>query len=139
MKQVQTTIEVRTRGHGLTEISRHVESAIAGAKINLGLCHVFVQHTSASLIIQENADPSARRDIETFFDSLVPENDPAYTHTTEGSDDMPAHLRTTLTSTSELLPVAGGRLRLGLWQGLYLFEHRRSPHVRRLVLHIWGE
>lgn len=139
MKQMQTTIEVGTRGRGLTEITDRIETVIGGAGIELGLCHVFVQHTSASLVIQENADPSARRDIEAFFGTLAPENDPAYTHTTEGSDDMPAHLRTALTSTSELLPVAGGRLRLGAWQGLYLFEHRRRPHARRLIVHVWGE
>ena len=139
MKQRQTTLDVRTRGRGLTEITGEVDAVVETAGIELGLCHVFVQHTSASLLIQENADPSARRDIETFFDSLAPEDDPAYTHTTEGRDDMPAHLRTTLTSTSELLPIAGGRLRLGTWQGLYLFEHRRRPHVRRLVVHVWGE
>lgn len=139
MRQVQASIEVRTRGRGLTEITPRIETAVAEAGIRLGLCHIFVQHTSASLVIQENADPSARRDIETYFDALVPENDPAYTHTTEGSDDMPAHLRTTLTSTSELLPVADGRLQLGIWQGVYLFEHRRRPHVRRLIVHVWGE
>jgi len=139
MRQVQKSIQVHTRGRGLTEITRQVAEAVAEAGIGLGLCHVFVQHTSASLVLQENADPSARSDVETFFDSLVPDGGAPYTHTTEGLDDMPAHLRTALTSTSELIPIAHGRLQLGRWQGLYLFEHRRRSAVRHQIVHVWGE
>ncbi len=103
------------------------------------MCTVFVQHTSASLVIQENADPSARRDLEVFLRRLAPEGDPAYTHTAEGEDDMPAHLRAALTSTSETIPVVDGRLGLGTWQGLFLWEHRSRAPGRRLVVHISGE
>ncbi|WNO08764.1 secondary thiamine-phosphate synthase enzyme YjbQ [Teredinibacter sp. KSP-S5-2] len=101
-----------------------------------GLCTLFVQHTSASLIIQENYDPSAQRDLEAWLNRLVPENDPLYTHTLEGADDMPAHIKATLTATSLSIPVMDGRLALGTWQGVYLWEHRRHPGERRVVLHI---
>ena len=104
-----------------------------------GLCHLFVQHTSASLLIQENADPSARADLETYFARLAPHDEPWYTHTAEGSDDMPAHLRAALTQTSEQIPVVEGRLGLGTWQGLYLFEHRDRSGTRRIVVTVQGD
>ncbi|MGE0711812.1 MAG: secondary thiamine-phosphate synthase enzyme YjbQ [Planctomycetota bacterium] len=128
----------RTTSAGLREITGEVEEVVARAGLETGLCHVFVQHTSASLLIQENADPSARRDLEEFFRRVAPEREPWYTHTTEGPDDMPAHLRAALTSTSELIPVVRGRLGLGTWQGLYLFEHRRRASARSLVVTVWG-
>jgi len=134
----QQILRVPTRGVGLHEISDEVAAVVGKSGIRTGSCHVFVQHTSASLLIQENADPSARRDLERWFDRQVPENDPAYTHTAEGPDDMPSHIRAALTSVSELLPIIDGRLGLGTWQGIYLFEHRRRPHTRSVVVHAWG-
>jgi len=139
MKHYQERISVRPRGQGLHEITPEVEGIVQGSGIRSGLCHVFVRHTSASLVIQENADPSARRDLQRWFDRLAPENDPQYTHTAEGPDDMPSHLKTAVTSTSELIPVIDGRLGLGTWQGLYLFEHRRRAGDRSLVVSVWGE
>ncbi len=130
----QTEIRVRTPGAGLHEITEAVAAVVAESGVETGLCHVFVRHTSASLVIQENADPSARRDLEESFRRLAPENQPWYTHTAEGPDDMPSHVRAALTSTSETMPVSGGRLALGTWQGLYLFEHRARPHDRRLIV-----
>lgn len=139
MEHHQEILSVRPAGPGLKEISQDVAKVVERAGIQIGLCHVFLQHTSASLLIQENADPSARADLEAFFKRLAPENEPWYTHTTEGPDDMPAHLRAALTHTSEQIPVIAGRLGLGTWQGLYLFEHRRRPEHRRVVVHVWGE
>jgi secondary thiamine-phosphate synthase enzyme len=139
MKQHQQSLEVRTGRPGLFEITKQVGEIIHDSGIRTGMCHVFVRHTSASLLIQENADPSARRDLQAYFDRLAPEDDPLYTHTTEGSDDMPAHLKAALTSTSEQIPITQGRLALGTWQGLYLFEHRRASRGRELVVHLWGE
>lgn len=101
-----------------------------------GLCTIFIRHTSASLLIQENADPSARHDLETWINRLVPENDPHFTHTDEGPDDMPSHIKAALTATSLSIPIIGGRLALGTWQGIYLWEHRRSPHTREVVVHV---
>jgi secondary thiamine-phosphate synthase enzyme len=124
---------------GLHEITRDVVGVVEQSGVQTGLCSIFVQHTSASLLIQENADPSARHDLEVYFATLAPEGSPAYTHTAEGADDMPAHLRAALTHTSELIPVVAGRLGLGTWQGLYLFEHRRRPGSRRVIVHVWGE
>ena len=128
--------EVETRGKGLHEISHLIERQVAESGIREGLCTVFVQHTSASLTIQENADPSARRDLERWLDRLVPENDPDFTHTAEGPDDMPSHIRSALTATSLSIPVVEGSLALGTWQGIYLWEHRRSPKRRRIIIHI---
>lgn len=125
-----------TTGQGLHEITRHVEGVVADSGVVEGLCTVFIRHTSASLVIQENADPSARIDLERFLKRLVPENDPAYTHTAEGSDDSPAHIKAALTAVSLAVPVAGGRLVLGTWQGVYVWEHRREPHDRRIVVHV---
>ena len=124
---------VHTRGQGLYEITPQVQSSIDVAE---GLCTLFVRHTSASLVIQENADPSAKRDLERWIARLVPEGDPFYTHDSEGPDDMPAHIRAALTNTSLSIPIVEGRLALGAWQGVYLWEHRRRGCVRELVLHI---
>jgi secondary thiamine-phosphate synthase enzyme len=124
---------VHTRGQGLYEITPQVQSSIEVAE---GLCTLFVRHTSASLVIQENADPSAKRDLERWIARLVPEGDPFYTHDSEGPDDMPAHIRAALTNTSLSIPIVEGRLALGAWQGVYLWEHRRRGCVRELVLHI---
>lgn len=132
-------IELRPTGSGLFECTSAIEAVIDRASIDEGLCTLFVQHTSASLLIQENADPSARRDLEAFLERLVPEHDPLYTHTQEGPDDMPAHVRAALTATSLSIPVVGGRLALGAWQGVYLWEHRRRPGTRSLVVHVAGD
>ena len=118
------------------EITDAVRSAVHAARLEEGLCTVFVQHTSASIIIQENADPSARRDLERWLNRLVKENDPQFTHTAEGPDDMPSHIKAALTATSVAIPILGGTLALGTWQGIYLWEHRRHPHTRRLVVHV---
>jgi secondary thiamine-phosphate synthase enzyme len=135
----QQVLTLSSGGIGLHEITSEVERVVRGSGIRTGMCHVFVRHTSASLLIQENADPSARRDIERWFERLVPEDDPLYSHTSEGADDMPSHLRTALTSVSELIPVVDGGLGLGTWQGLYLFEHRRRKTRREVVVTVWGE
>ncbi len=127
---------VTTPGPGLHEITAQVRAAVRNAALAEGLCTVFVRHTSASLVIQENADPSAKRDLERWIERLVPEGDPFYTHDTEGPDDMPAHIRAALTQTSLSIPVVNEKLALGAWQGIYLWEHRRRGSVRELVLHI---
>lgn len=129
-------LSVETRGQGLYEITAAVQKEILGSKTREGLCTIFVQHTSASLVIQENADPSAKRDLERWLARLVPEGDPFYTHDTEGPDDMPAHIRAALTATSLSIPIVGEKLALGTWQGIYLWEHRRRGSRRELVLHI---
>jgi secondary thiamine-phosphate synthase enzyme len=126
-------LSIETRGQGLHEITREVQSSIG---IDEGLCTLFVRHTSASLLIQENADPSAKRDLERWLERLVPEGDPFYTHDAEGPDDMPAHIKAALTATSLSIPVQDKRLVLGQWQGIYLWEHRRSGARREVVLHI---
>lgn len=131
-------LSIITRQQGLQNITREVESAVAEAAVAEGLCTVFVQHTSASLIIQENADPSARADLEAWLNRLVPEHDPHFTHTLEGPDDMPSHIKSALTASSLAIPVVRGRLALGTWQGIYLWEHRRGGQQRRLVVHIGG-
>jgi secondary thiamine-phosphate synthase enzyme len=129
-------IEIRTSGSGLREITAQVQAEVEGARLDEGLCTLLVQHTSASLTIQENADPSARRDLEGWLDRLVPEDDPHFTHTAEGPDDMPAHIKAALTATTLSVPVVEGRLALGTWQGIYLWEHRRRGRTRRIVLHL---
>ena len=131
-------LEIKTPGHGLYEITAQVSTVIRESEVKEGLCTVFVQHTSASLTIQENADPSARRDLESWLMRLVPENDPLYTHTAEGPDDMPSHIKAALTSTSLGIPILNGELALGTWQGIYLWEHRSRPHTRRIVVHVGG-
>jgi len=131
--------EVRTRGKGTFEISDEVAAIVARSGVRTGTVTVFVRHTSASLVIMENADPSARRDLEVFFDKLVPEDTPWFVHTLEGPDDMPSHIRMALTRTSEVVPVVNGRMTLGTWQGIFLFEHRRAPHRREIVVSVVGE
>ena len=127
---------VRTPGQGLHEITDRVARVVHDSGVGEGLCTVFIRHTSASLTIQENADPSAKADLESWLNRLVPENDRLYTHTFEGPDDMPSHIKAILTNVSLSIPVMGGRLTLGTWQGIYLWEHRRSPHTREIVVHI---
>jgi len=139
MAAVTQGFEVRTRGKGTYEITREIAGVVGQSGIQTGTATVFVRHTSASLVIMENADPSARVDLEAFFDRLVPEDTPYFQHTCEGPDDMPSHIRMALTRTSEVIPVLGGRLVLGTWQGVFLFEHRRAPHVRQLVVSVVGE
>lgn len=129
-------LAVETRGQGLMEITSRVSEAVRRAGLEEGLCTVFLRHTSASLTIQENADPSARRDLEAWLARLVPEGDSLYTHTSEGPDDMPSHIKAALTSTSLSIPIVEGGLALGTWQGIYLWEHRRRPHRRRIVVHV---
>ena len=127
---------VRTPGQGLHEITERVARVVHDSGVEDGLCTVFIRHTSASLTIQENADPSARADLEAWLNRLVPENDRLYTHTFEGPDDMPSHIKAILTNVSLSIPVMEGRLTLGTWQGIYLWEHRRSPHTREIVVHV---
>jgi secondary thiamine-phosphate synthase enzyme len=135
----QTTLKFRTPGRGTTDITAEVTRAAAASGIRKGLCSVFLQHTSASLILCENADPDVRRDLETLLARLAPDGDPAYVHDTEGPDDMAAHARSILTSNSFTIPVADGRLLLGTWQGLYLYEHRHAGHARSVVVTVMGE
>ena len=139
MKQAQDTITVGTRGQGLHEVTAEIAEWVSRQDIGAGLLTVFCRHTSASLTIQENADRDVQRDLEAFFRRLVKEDPSLYRHTTEGPDDMPAHIRSALTDVSLTIPVSGGRLGLGTWQGIYLFEHRARPHERRLILHLAGE
>lgn len=124
---------------GLFEITNEVNRAVSEAGINEGLCIIFIQHTSASLLIQENADPDARHDLEQWLNRLVPVNDPAYTHVNEGPDDMPSHIKSTLTNTSLAIPVVDGRVALGTWQGIFLWEHRHNSSSRRIVVHVQGD
>jgi len=138
MHQAQTQLDIETRGQGLVEITREVVSWLGQQDVGQGLLTVFCRHTSASLTIQENADPDVTRDLETFFKQLVPEDPSLYRHTAEGPDDMPAHIRGALTDVSLNIPVAGGRPVLGTWQGIYLFEHRTRPHRRQVFLHLSG-
>jgi secondary thiamine-phosphate synthase enzyme len=132
-------LSVHSDRQGLHEISGEIASVVAASSVSDGLCTVFVRHTSASLTIQENADPTARRDLERWLNRLVPEGDPLYRHTSEGPDDMPAHIKAMLTATSLTIPVIGGSLALGTWQGVYLWEHRRGPHTRRVVVSVIGQ
>ena len=127
---------VETSGQGLLEITRAVNAVVANAGIEEGLCTIFVRHTSASLVIQENADPSAKRDLERWLNRLVPEGDPFYEHDTEGPDDMPSHIKAALTATSLSIPIMENRLALGTWQGVYLWEHRRRGSRREVVVHV---
>lgn len=132
------TFEVATRGKGTYEISDEVAEVVRCSGISEGNVTVFVRHTSASLVIMENADPSARRDLEEFFERLVPEDSDYFVHTMEGPDDMPSHIRMALTRTSEVIPVTQGRMALGTWQGVFLFEHRRASHRREIVVSVVG-
>jgi secondary thiamine-phosphate synthase enzyme len=132
-------LEVRSHGKGLREITDDVQSKIDKSGVRNGTVTVFVQHTSCSIVVMENADPTAQHDLEEFFDRLVPENADYFTHNAEGGDDMPSHIRMVLTRTSETVPIADGKMQLGTWQGIFLFEHRRAPHRRKLFLTMIGE
>ncbi len=134
----QQSIEVTTAGPGLLDVTREVERVVRQSDVRTGLCTVFIQHTSASLVIQENADPAVLRDLQRWLDDLVPESR-AWEHDEEGPDDMPAHVKSAITKTTESIPVMDGRLALGTWQGLFVWEHRRRGHRRRLVVHVAGE
>ena len=131
-------LTISTRGKGTYEITEQVAAAIAGSEIRAGTVTIFVRHTSCSLIIMENADPTARRDLEKFFEQLVPEDTPWFEHTAEGSDDSTSHIRSVLTRSSEVIPLDDGRMQLGTWQGIFLFEHRRAPHRRQIALTVVG-
>ncbi len=134
----QTCIHVQTRAKCFHNISGSVAAVVREAGVETGLCHLFICHTSASLVIQENADPDVLQDLETFFLNLVPEDSRHYRHNAEGSDDMPAHIRSVLTHTSETIPIHGGQLALGTWQGIYLWEHRAHRHTRDVIVHLTG-
>ena len=135
----QEEIRIATGGRGTYDLSQQVQQAVDASGINTGLCHVFIRHTSASLMICENADPAVMRDLETFMARQVPDGDPMFTHTAEGPDDMPAHVRSILTQTDLNVPVSDGQCALGTWQGIYLWEHRIAPHDRKVLLTISGE
>lgn len=133
------TFSVHTHGKGTSEITSQIAAIVSRSAIRTGTVTVFVRHTSASLVIMENADPSARRDLEVFFEKLVPENTPWFIHTLEGPDDMPSHIRMALTRTSEVIPIIDGRMTLGTWQGIFLFEHRSRSHTRQIAVSVIGE
>jgi secondary thiamine-phosphate synthase enzyme len=135
----QQELLIATTGRGTFDLTERIEAAIRSSGIRTGLCHVFIQHTSASLILCENADPAVRRDLERFMERQVPDGDPLYTHTAEGPDDMPSHVRSILTQSDLNLPIREGRSALGTWQGVYLWEHRLAPHRRTIVLTLSGE
>jgi secondary thiamine-phosphate synthase enzyme len=139
LRQATHEFVVSTRGRGFYEITREVANQVDVAKLKTGLATLHLQHTSASLLIQENADPEVRRDFERFFSRLVPDGDSLFQHTSEGEDDMPAHIRTALTAVNLSIPIVGGELALGTWQGIYVWEHRRHAHSRRVTLHLIGE
>jgi len=132
----QTEIEITTKGRGTYELTARVAEAVRSSRVAMGLCHVFTTHTSASLMICENADPDVRRDLETFMADLAPDGDPRFVHTAEGPDDMPAHVRSVLTTSDLTIPIKDGELALGTWQGVYLWEHRRDGHRRRVLVTI---
>jgi secondary thiamine-phosphate synthase enzyme len=138
MTHHQQILRIATTGKSLCKVTSKVQSVVAESGFQMGLCTLFLRHTSASLVIQENADPDVLKDLENFFAKLVPEWE-NYIHSTEGSDDMPAHIRTALTSTSEQIPIANGRLLLGIWQGIYIWEHRQHGSTRELVVHVMGD
>ncbi|HEX3797592.1 MAG TPA: secondary thiamine-phosphate synthase enzyme YjbQ [Verrucomicrobiae bacterium] len=139
LRQGSHELVVATRGRGFYEITRQVAAWVQESAITNGLLTLHLQHTSASLLIQENADPEVRRDLERFFSRLVPDGDALFRHTSEGEDDMPAHVRTALTAVNLSIPIAAGRLTLGTWQGIFLWEHRHDPHTRRVAAHFIGE
>lgn len=139
MRQFSETITVRSRGRGLYDITGEIETLLHAWPVSRGLVTLFCRHSSASLLIQENADPDVLRDLEDFFRRLVPEDPGGYRHSAEGADDMPAHIRTALTQTSLSVPLDGGRMVLGTWQGIYLYEHRRVAHRRHILCHVIGE
>ena len=139
MSQFATILRVRTRGRGLYEFTGDLAEWVDAHQLETGLLTLFCRHTSASLLIQENAAPAVRDDLEAFFEALAPEDEGRYAHDDEGPDDMPAHIRSALTNVSLSIPVVGGRLALGTWQGVYLFEHRRAPHMREIAAHLIGD
>jgi secondary thiamine-phosphate synthase enzyme len=139
MRVQQDQFEVRTKGKGTYEITDEVQGKIDKCGVRSGMVTIFVRHTSCSLILMENADPTARKDLEEFFDRIVPEDADYFTHGSEGSDDMPSHIRMVLTCTSETVPIVDGKMQLGTWQGIFLFEHRRAPHRRKVSMTIIGE
>lgn len=139
LQQTAHEIIVATRGRGFYEITSQVNERFRQSGFHTGLCTLHIRHTSASLLIQENADPEVRRDLERFFSRLTPDGDPLFQHTCEGADDMPAHVRTALTSVNLSIPVVAGELALGTWQGIFVWEHRRMSHRREIVLHLLGE
>ena len=139
MRQAIHALHIRTRGRGLYEFTRDVTGWVQDQGYQTGLLTLFCRHTSASLLIQENADPDVQRDLESYFETIAPEDPGRYRHDTEGPDDMPAHLRTALTQTQLSIPLIGGRLSLGTWQGIYLFEHRREGSTREVALHLIGD
>ena len=134
----QETINIKTNGRGTLDISDQIQGVVKSSGIKTGLCHIFVHHTSASLMLCENADPDVRTDLETFMSRLVPDGDPMFIHTMEGPDDMPAHIRTILTKTELNIPVSNGHCALGTWQGIYLWEHRTAPHSRSVTVTVQG-
>lgn len=139
MRQALYQLHIPTHGKGLVEITDEVSGWVSGQNISMGLLTLFCRHTSASLLIQENADPDVAADLETLFDQIAPEDSARYVHAAEGPDDMPAHIRTALTQVQLTIPVASGRMVLGTWQGIYLFEHRSAPHRREIVAHLFGK
>ncbi len=139
MKQYQKLLNIRTAGKGPVEITDKVQQVVAEARIQQGICLVLVQHTSASLVVTENADPTARGDLQRWLDHAAPEDEPYYRHTLEGRDDMPSHIKSAVTGVSHTLPISGGMLALGTWQGLFLWEHRDRGHNRRIFVHVMGE
>ena len=139
MRQAETRIAVETRGKGLVKVTTRVAEWVAAQRMTTGLLTVFIRHTSASLVIQENADPAVLADLEAFLSRVAPEGGGLYSHEDEGPDDMPAHIRAALTGTSLGIPISQGKLALGTWQGIYVAEHRTKPHVRNLSLHVFGE
>jgi len=138
MKQHQAVLNIMPRGRGMLDVTREAAKVLAESGINCGMLHLFVRHTSCSLLIQENADPDVQADMERFLSRLVPDGDPLYSHTAEGPDDMPAHVRAALTATTLSIPVADGNMALGVWQGIYLYEHRLQVSRRQVVVHISG-
>lgn len=139
MRQRLETLEVRTPGRGLVDLTSRIQAVVRSSGVNAGLCTLFCAHTSASLLVQENADPAVQDDLLAWLARLAPDGDPAHAHTAEGPDDMPAHLRAAITRSSETIPVCGGRLALGTWQAIYLAEHRLEAHARRVLVHVLGE
>ena len=135
----QKTLHIEMKGRGSRDITSQIESLVTSSGIDIGICHVFIQHTSASLMVCENADPDVRVDLETFMSNLIPDGDPMFVHIDEGSDDMPAHIRSVLTQTEVTLPISQSRLELGIWQGVYLWEHRHHAHTRKIVVTIHGQ
>ena len=139
LRQSQHELVIKTRDRAFYEFTGQIETLVRRAGLKTGLAIIHLQHTSASLLIQENADPEVRRDLERFFARLVPDGDPLFSHTAEGKDDMPAHIRTALTAVNLNIPIVEGNLALGTWQGIYLWEHRTQPHSRHVIVHLLGE